>query len=1004
MSSVRMILLTVLILSIALGHPTHGFLDVDTSLERLSVGTEGEAQTHFQYYFDRTHIINQEYTPHDPIVINTVEQFQSQGWPGDGTQENPYRISNISITYQPGIAETLIAIYNVPAHFVVEYCQLIGMRNYGMRGIGLINVRNGIVRSCDFSSTGTALTLQNSEYNLVANNTITDSDVAVYLSQSTDNVIRGNYFETYYQGLIVTNLDTVTVEDNQFLEPQGDIYTGPRMEVMDSSNVHIIGCTMTGSFFFEIWNSDDCFIDSTTMDGDGEVGFRLYYSERWTISNSTLVQSSVRIRGDTLEEWNHQFQNVTLNGRLVGYYFGVNDAILDASQFSQLFFIDSSRIAVQGSNDSSSMITILFIHSNDIDVHNVTLQNYDRGIEIESCQDVAFVNIFVNCSWNPVSIMDSSNISFSKCQLLSEYYGTSIYDTDEFQFRNGTVTAEWDALYLYNSSFATISDSTLRSNGSVLSFYELSNCTIARNEIIGWYSHFRIEDSLHFTVVDNRLWDVFFWLLGPILEGWIHDFQGNSVNGKPYAYFRGLSDTLIEVDEFGQVTLVECDGVTLTGGQSSIYSSSITIAFSENCVVKDLDIDYWSDYPILIVSSENCTVDGITLLESWSPVFVWQGLGITIANSEFQSQNMWVSIFVVNSFYCEISNNSLFSGIDIHDSARIEVTGNYIAGGSEGINIWNSQYLEVSYNVVNDAWRGVNIGGSAHATVLGNEMSYCQTGVVIDWSSNITVMDNVIQYSRGSGLYAWESSECIISSNVITHGQEEGIFLDASNLFNVTWNVVVFNDVGGITLRSGSWDNYVYGNLVSENGNFQGYDEGSDNVWHDGISIGNCWSPLTEPEVSIDGGAGSTDIHPLHIEAVTDTLPLLSSMFDITFVVGNVSRPTIHWVIWTVESGSYTIWLDGLPIDSDEVEFSCAIHVPIPELGLGAHNFTILFSDNTGSQISDTILVHVVLVDANTAVSIVTVISTASIVVVLIARELPQIRRRLLERRSGLAE
>jgi hypothetical protein len=56
------------------------------------------------------------YTEHEPIVIDGNDDFITQGWPGNGTEANPFRISGLSILSE----DTSINISNVDVFFAIS--------------------------------------------------------------------------------------------------------------------------------------------------------------------------------------------------------------------------------------------------------------------------------------------------------------------------------------------------------------------------------------------------------------------------------------------------------------------------------------------------------------------------------------------------------------------------------------------------------------------------------------------------------------------------------------------------------------------------------------------------------------------------------------------------------------------------------------------------------------------------------------------------------------------
>ena len=75
---------------------------------------------------------------HDPIYINTDDGFESLGFAGSGTKNNPYIIENLWIQPASDSDEAAIRIHYTTKHFVIRNCQTIGSNNsdIGQRNAG----------------------------------------------------------------------------------------------------------------------------------------------------------------------------------------------------------------------------------------------------------------------------------------------------------------------------------------------------------------------------------------------------------------------------------------------------------------------------------------------------------------------------------------------------------------------------------------------------------------------------------------------------------------------------------------------------------------------------------------------------------------------------------------------------------------------------------------------------------------------------------------------------
>ena len=143
-------------------------------------------------------------TIHGPILIESNQDFEEQGWPGSGTPESPYAISGLRITsgYIEVVdnveyahsAEAAIIIRNTDVHFVVSNCLIMGAA-----GILLENVANGTIEFC---TNGDPNTTGVSEYSVfgcnVSNCTIENNSFGncmssvIHLENGSSNTVSGN--------------------------------------------------------------------------------------------------------------------------------------------------------------------------------------------------------------------------------------------------------------------------------------------------------------------------------------------------------------------------------------------------------------------------------------------------------------------------------------------------------------------------------------------------------------------------------------------------------------------------------------------------------------------------------------------------------------------------------------------------------------------------------------------------------------------------------------------
>ncbi len=181
------------------------------------------------------------YISHGPIYISSdadfASQAQAEGWPGNGTSENPYIIEGYNLT---GSASALITISSVTVHFIIRNNFISGSSSQNGIGIQLINVTNGqvidnIIKdtttrgiSIDTSQQTSVMnnTVQNVGCDLIAvsyshhiqimNNTVHDSiDCrSIYLFRSNSTIVQGNVVYNVRWGILLDRTFNNTILNN----------------------------------------------------------------------------------------------------------------------------------------------------------------------------------------------------------------------------------------------------------------------------------------------------------------------------------------------------------------------------------------------------------------------------------------------------------------------------------------------------------------------------------------------------------------------------------------------------------------------------------------------------------------------------------------------------------------------------------------------------------------------------------------------------------------------
>ncbi|MGM0510214.1 MAG: right-handed parallel beta-helix repeat-containing protein, partial [Thermoplasmatota archaeon] len=130
----------------------------------------------------------QGYTNHLPIRINSDTGFSTGGYSGSGTQANPYIIEDLDIDARG--ADSCIYIGNTTAYFTVKNNYL---HNSSIANLHLNNVTNGMIYRNNISEgVNRGVFFNNSHYNYIMNNNVTQDQRGMWLDYSENNTIEGN--------------------------------------------------------------------------------------------------------------------------------------------------------------------------------------------------------------------------------------------------------------------------------------------------------------------------------------------------------------------------------------------------------------------------------------------------------------------------------------------------------------------------------------------------------------------------------------------------------------------------------------------------------------------------------------------------------------------------------------------------------------------------------------------------------------------------------------------
>ncbi len=174
----------------------------------------------------------QDLQEHDPIEIFSDADFADQGWPGNGSESNPFIIENLKFRAQWGS----IVIWNTTKYFEIRRCYFTRLTpTSGGPAVNFWNVTNGHVINNIINGTSYGVGIRNSTNVVVTDNTVYDTNFGgIFFWEGKEILITNNTIHhTNGFGIEMDETTDFTIRDNRIYES----YRGLYLKDVQSGNI-----------------------------------------------------------------------------------------------------------------------------------------------------------------------------------------------------------------------------------------------------------------------------------------------------------------------------------------------------------------------------------------------------------------------------------------------------------------------------------------------------------------------------------------------------------------------------------------------------------------------------------------------------------------------------------------------------------------------------------------------------------------------------------------------
>ena len=815
---------------------------------------------------NNVYVENSRYLNHEPIWITGDAEFlsmaQSEGWPGDGSVDNPYMISGYWIDVpHPQVGESSygIRIEHVSFSFGIENCVIRG----GTTGLYLYNV--------------SMVTVENTRI-------LNFTDAGAYLTH-LHNV-----------KFIRTTLDNTQIVD----EDISDFETG--IAIIYGENITAEGCTIKShGHSLYLKGDSNSFTRNLTMESDelsGVVSVR--YNVNFTLQDSRsedptliLVENSweINIVGNEMSSSAqstpnllelHSVSDIRIVGNVI--YHGKSTGRTIYAQYCDNVTIDGNYF--HGRTDVSA---ISFEPGLDFTVSNNIFEDIGTAVyTMGASRGLIFNNTMLNMSNTGVLMNNGNNISIESNTFLWNFYAVSLWNISYSEIVDNYIYAtKYYGIELRYSSHDMVHNNALIYNNGAGDTYDPSRIQAYDDSGNSWYygkgNYWHDWANNNDTNDQNPEDGIVDWpykIDGAAGAQDLYPLKVNQLERAPLwprnlragmevvwvnlswdaPLHNGTSDIIgyriykdgVEIGSVPGTQQWYHDGDVEFGEVHTYYVRAINYAGASNPsneIKMPVTVRINSDAEL----SQFAVAQGLSGDGSASnPYILSYSMDSHGARDAIYIGNITAYFVIQNSHV----HNSSVAGIELYNLSHGAVHGCVCYANFHGIYLRGVRDSVVEENLCyGNNYYGMLMVESENNMVRDNELRYNNIGMRLASSSHNTIVENSIFYNTNEGIVLYVGSDGnSITENSIYNNGEYGAYLYNSN-GNRIWNNSFYNNHGSGEVYNGE--------------NVQGYDNGV-NYWNTS-AMGNYWADWTTPDDNGDGivdepyvlDGGAKDYYPL---------------------------------------------------------------------------------------------------------------------------------------------
>ncbi len=545
------------------------------------------------------------------VVINKESDFKEQGWPGNGSEANPYLIEGLTFY---NLTAPCIVIGNVSAFVEIRRCSFEythrpeEVNSYSrLDDIWANNLKDLKITECSFASSG----------NIQHFNT---RNLGVLLVESCS--VSGGYFGDIMHGGTIQIVDN-TIAAKAVLwafETTHCLVYNNRITVSGTDTWFVYNADTTNiSWNYIVGNvepllsSRDIILERNLVTGRFTVpleigGGRLLSVKGNVFGSGRFSATNIGSIGGALQ--NAVISDNNVHGAPIVFLENQNQTSVNLEQVAQLIAYKCEGLKVSGFA-TKVVDAVILQDCRDSSLNQISTTECDTGVWIDNSKNISISSFSINYGSRGVEIYESENVSLMSGKVLACYVGADIWDT-----KGTLITACRFANDSYGIEMLGTSYSTIYSNTFDCSYRNVNILAVDPN-----------TDRWDCNGTGNR-WNDYYWggayLIGFDLGGTtIADHHPQALNPDqasivmagalsiivslillfglgPYALLRGTGERKLHPERYDRYLLISGAVLamlvpTLTFFGSGPYGNAFWCVSSSLCSI-------WSDFGYIYVN------------------------------------------------------------------------------------------------------------------------------------------------------------------------------------------------------------------------------------------------------------------------------------------------------------------------------------------------------------------------------------------------------------------